>query len=185
MRHARTLINLVLNNFEFLKLITGFGVVGRVFATKGIAPSAEQLKGIDEGALEGCSVLDEERSETRLLETPSILERSQDQWTPRSARHFDELFNGAGNWINGIGDDPIIRKFAVGYVPILRIEYKDDSVDIAIQNLTLSGRNIFPNTVSIEAHNYMTFPLSGAIQDGTVESQHEIKLTLSQIQADL
>ncbi|KAG7443718.1 uncharacterized protein BT62DRAFT_971879 [Guyanagaster necrorhizus] len=138
--------------------------------------------------------------------------------------HFDRLFNGAGTWLNGIGDDPINRKFAggwtqfmkdllfaedggltfkgdlwgdirrtvipmlvekLGYVPIPRIEYTDDAVDLIIENLTLSGRNLFPTIASIEAHNYMSFSPYSAIQEGTEESRHEIKLTLAQIQADL
>ncbi len=59
----------------------------------------------------------------------------------------------------------------VGYIPIPRVEYTDDSVDIVIENLTLSGRNLFPNIVSIEAHNYMSFSPYGAIQDGTEDSR--------------
>lgn len=62
----RTLVNLVLTNSEFRKLIKDFSVVGRDLAAKVIAPSAEQLKGADEGAPEGHFVPDEERLETRL-----------------------------------------------------------------------------------------------------------------------
>ncbi|KAK0472851.1 hypothetical protein IW261DRAFT_1506212 [Armillaria novae-zelandiae] len=136
----------------------------------------------------------------------------------------DRFFNGTGTWLNGIGDDPINRKFAggwtrlmkdllfaedgaltfktelwgdirkvvipmlvekVGYVPIPRIEYTDDTVDIVIDNLSLSSRNLFPNIVSVESHNYMSFSPYSANQEGTEESWHEIKLTLGQIQADL
>jgi hypothetical protein len=32
----------------------------------------------------------------------------------------------------------------VGYVPIPRIEYTDDKLDLVIENLTLQGRNMFP-----------------------------------------
>jgi hypothetical protein len=32
----------------------------------------------------------------------------------------------------------------VGYIPIPRIEYTDDALDLVIENLTLSGRNLFP-----------------------------------------
>ncbi|KAK0200612.1 hypothetical protein DFS33DRAFT_1387828 [Desarmillaria ectypa] len=173
-----------------------------------------------------------------LLKPGYILERQAGsdgrKWTDRGkvfygsdgkyTAHFDRLFNGVGTWLNGIGDDPTNRKFAggwtrlmkdllfaedgaltfkselwgdirrivipmfvekVGYIPIPRIEYTDDSVDIIVENLTLSGRNLFPNIVSIEAHNYMSFSPYSAIQEGTEESRHEIKLTLSQIQADL
>ncbi|KAK0454266.1 uncharacterized protein EV420DRAFT_1695817 [Desarmillaria tabescens] len=173
-----------------------------------------------------------------LLKPGYILERQAGsdgrKWTDRGkvfygtdgkyTEHFDRLFNGTGSWLNGIGDDPTNRKFAggwtrlmkdllfaedgsltfkselwgdvrrtvlpmlvkkVGYIPIPRIEYTDDSVDIVVENLTLSGRNLFPNIVSIEAHNYMTFSPYSVIQEGTEESRHEIKFTLAQIQADL
>ena len=32
----------------------------------------------------------------------------------------------------------------VGYIPIPRVEYTDDSLDLVLENLTLSGRNLFP-----------------------------------------
>ena len=32
----------------------------------------------------------------------------------------------------------------IGYVPIPRIEYTDDGLDLVVENLTLSGRNLFP-----------------------------------------
>ena len=51
----------------------------------------------------------------------------------------------------------------VGYIPIPRIEYTDDSMDLIIENLALSGRNLFPNIVSFEAHNYMKFSPYDAI----------------------
>ena len=35
----------------------------------------------------------------------------------------------------------------VGYVPIPRIEYTDDKLDLVIENLTLQGRNMFPKYV--------------------------------------
>ncbi|KAF7372136.1 hypothetical protein MVEN_00072500 [Mycena venus] len=33
----------------------------------------------------------------------------------------------------------------VGYIPIPRVEYTDDNVDLVMENLTLSGRHLFPN----------------------------------------
>ncbi|KAF7371999.1 hypothetical protein MVEN_00058000 [Mycena venus] len=33
----------------------------------------------------------------------------------------------------------------VGYIPIPRVEYTDDNVDLVVENLTLSGRHLFPN----------------------------------------
>ncbi|EMD31027.1 hypothetical protein CERSUDRAFT_120157, partial [Gelatoporia subvermispora B] len=70
----------------------------------------------------------------------------------------------------------------VGYVPIPRIEYTDDALDLVIENLALSGRNLFPNVVSVEAHNYMKFSPYNAITD---EAHHEFILTFGQIQADM
>ena len=51
----------------------------------------------------------------------------------------------------------------LGYVPIPRIEYTDEQVDLVIENLALSGRNLFPNLVSMEAHNYVRFSPYNAI----------------------
>ena len=51
----------------------------------------------------------------------------------------------------------------VGYVPIPRIEYTDEALDLVIENLALSGRNLFPNLVSMEAHNYVRFSPYNAI----------------------
>lgn len=70
----------------------------------------------------------------------------------------------------------------VGYVPIPRIEYTDDSLDIVIENLALSGRNLFPNIVSVEAHNFIKFSPYNAIKD---DSSHDFTLTFAQIQADM
>ncbi|KAI0674595.1 hypothetical protein C8Q78DRAFT_1117563 [Trametes maxima] len=70
----------------------------------------------------------------------------------------------------------------VGYIPIPRIEYTDDAVDMVIENLALSGRNLFPNFVSMEAHNFIKFSPYNAISD---ENHHEFILTFGQIQADM
>ncbi|TCD61093.1 hypothetical protein EIP91_009046 [Steccherinum ochraceum] len=70
----------------------------------------------------------------------------------------------------------------VGYVPIPRIEYTDDSMDVVIENLALSGKNLFPNIVSLEAHNFVKFSPYNAIKD---ETHHEFTFTLGQIQADM
>lgn len=45
----------------------------------------------------------------------------------------------------------------VGYFPIPRIEYTDESLDLVVENLALSGRNLFPNVIALEAHNYVRF----------------------------
>ncbi|KAL0948737.1 hypothetical protein HGRIS_008869 [Hohenbuehelia grisea] len=70
----------------------------------------------------------------------------------------------------------------VGYMPIPRIEYTDDAFDLVLENLTLSGRNLFPNVVSFETKNYVKFSPYNAIKD---EGHHEITLTFGQIQADM
>lgn len=57
----------------------------------------------------------------------------------------------------------LIGSLKVGYVPIPRIEYTDDMIDLVIENLALSGRNLFPNFVSIEAHNFVKFSPYNAI----------------------
>jgi hypothetical protein len=48
--------------------------------------------------------------------------------------------------------------------------------------MTLSGRNLFPNVVAIEAHNYIKFSPYTAIHD---EHHHDFKLTFGQMQADM
>lgn len=37
----------------------------------------------------------------------------------------------------------------VGYIPIPRVEYTDDALDLVLENLTLSGRNLFPKYACI------------------------------------
>ncbi|KAG0701989.1 hypothetical protein DFH29DRAFT_924101 [Suillus ampliporus] len=70
----------------------------------------------------------------------------------------------------------------VGYLPIPRVEYTDDTLDLVIENLTLQGRNLFPNVITMEAFNFFKFSPYNAIKD---ERHHEFTITLSQIQADL
>lgn len=67
-------------------------------------------------------------------------------------------------------------------MPIPRIEYTDDALDVIIENLALSGRNLFPNVVSMEAHNFVKFSPYNAIRD---DRHHEFILTFGQIQADM
>jgi len=62
------------------------------------------------------------------------------------------------------------------------VEYTDDTLDLVVENLTLQGRNLFPNIISIEAHNYMKFSPYDTISD---EHHHEFTLTFAQIQADM
>ncbi|KAI9059164.1 hypothetical protein FKP32DRAFT_1580513 [Trametes sanguinea] len=70
----------------------------------------------------------------------------------------------------------------VGYVPIPRIEYTDDAYDVVIENLALSGKNLFPNLISMEARNFAKLSAYNNIKD---EFHHEFTLTLGQIQADM
>ena len=70
----------------------------------------------------------------------------------------------------------------VGHIPIPRIEYTDDSLDLVVENLTLQGRNLFPNIVSIEAHNFMKFSPYNTIDD---VSHHDFTLTFGHVQADM
>lgn len=70
----------------------------------------------------------------------------------------------------------------VGYIPIPRVEYTDDNLDLVIENLTLSGRNLFPNFVTMEAHNFIKFSPYNNIGD---EHHHELTLHFGQVQADM
>lgn len=70
----------------------------------------------------------------------------------------------------------------VGHIPIPRIEYTDESLDLVVENLTLQGRNLFPNIVSIEMQNFMKFSPYNAIDD---LSHHEFTISFGQIQADM
>ena len=70
----------------------------------------------------------------------------------------------------------------VGYIPIPRIEYTDDSLDLVIENLTLSGKNLLPNIFELNARNHFKFSPYSTFND---QSEHEVELTFSQIQADI
>lgn len=70
----------------------------------------------------------------------------------------------------------------IGYIPLPRIEYTDSSWDFVVENLTLSGKNLLPNIVSLETHNFWRFSPYEKLGD---ESRYRFVLTLEQIQADL
>jgi hypothetical protein len=55
-------------------------------------------------------------------------------------------------------------------------------LDLVVENLTLSGRNLFPNIISVEAHNFFKFSPYESIQD---EYHHTFTFTLDQMQADI
>ncbi|THU95239.1 hypothetical protein K435DRAFT_779121 [Dendrothele bispora CBS 962.96] len=139
--------------------------------------------------------------------------------------HLDRVFEGLGNWLSGIREDPLnkrlgtdVQRFAkdllfsddgegqlvfkaelwndvrdvivpmlvdrVGYIPIPRIEYTDDALDLVVENLTLSGRNLFPNFVDLESHNHMRFSPYKNLRNKSI-NKHEFTFTLGQIQADM
>ncbi|RXK41203.1 hypothetical protein M231_01608 [Tremella mesenterica] len=104
----------------------------------------------------------------------------------------DLLFNEEGNlefkphlWsdIRTVILPTVIRQ--IGYVPIPRAEYSDDKIDLVIENLVLSGPNLFPNIVSIEAHNSFKFSPCSEINKTLDVHHHRFRLGLSQIQADI
>ncbi|KAM0790055.1 hypothetical protein ACM66B_005383 [Microbotryomycetes sp. NB124-2] len=70
----------------------------------------------------------------------------------------------------------------IGYVPIPRIEYTDDQVDLVIENLTLESANLLPNVIELEARNYFKLSPYTEIKDVT---KHSFWISFSQIQADL
>ncbi|TXT08906.1 hypothetical protein VHUM_03034 [Vanrija humicola] len=70
----------------------------------------------------------------------------------------------------------------IGYFPIPRAEYTDEKIDLVVENLILSGPNLFPNIITIENHNYFKFSPFASIKD---KSHHRFRISLSQIQADI
>lgn len=70
----------------------------------------------------------------------------------------------------------------IGYIPIPRIEYTDSQLDLVIENLTLEGQNLLPNSVELEMRNY--FKLS-AYEKIPNSNRHSFWISFSQVQADL
>ena len=70
----------------------------------------------------------------------------------------------------------------VGHIPIPRVEYTNDALDLVVQNLTLSGRNLFPNVVTSEAHNYVKLLPYSVIKN---EHHQEPTLAFGQMRADM
>ena len=75
-----------------------------------------------------------------------------------------------------------VTYFIVGYTPIPRVEYSDDSIDLVVENLTLFRCNLIQNAVAIVAHNFIKFSPYSAITD---KQHHKITLTFGQMQADM
>ncbi|KAJ3923539.1 hypothetical protein F5877DRAFT_31198 [Lentinula edodes] len=142
------------------------------------------------------------------------------QFDDEYREHFDNVFEGIGKFVGGIGADPLNRRFGtdiqrltkdllfdsegkltfkaelwndvrntivpgliqrIGLVPIPRIEYTDDSLDLVLENLTLSAQNLFPNLVEVEVKNWARFGTSKE----TNTNRHSLHLHLSHIQTDM
>ena len=73
----------------------------------------------------------------------------------------------------------------IGYVPIPRAEYRDDKVALVVENLILSGPNLFPNVIEIGSNNQFKFSPYPDINKGLEAGHHVFRLGASQIQADL
>ncbi|KAF9076912.1 hypothetical protein BDP27DRAFT_1414047 [Rhodocollybia butyracea] len=78
----------------------------------------------------------------------------------------------------------------VGLIPIPRIEYTDDSLDLVVENLTLSAKNLFPNLVEVEVKNFVRFG-SGTVTGKkdtahkTNANKHTLHLNMTHIQTDM
>ncbi|TDL15269.1 hypothetical protein BD410DRAFT_778263 [Rickenella mellea] len=101
----------------------------------------------------------------------------------------DLLFDGEGSlkfkphlWedIRGVVMPQLVDQ--AGYIPIPRIEYTDDALDLVLENLTLSGRNIFPNIITMEGHNFVKF---SPYQNIAGEHHEDFRLRFAHMQADL
>jgi hypothetical protein len=101
----------------------------------------------------------------------------------------DLFLNSDGNFelkphlwqdITGVILPELLRN--VGYIPIPRIEYTDNQLDLVIENLTLEGQNLLPNIVEVDMRNHFKLSAYEKIQNA---SQHSFWISFSQIQADL
>src|ERR1700683_2232292 len=57
--------------------------------------------------------------------------------------------------------------------PSIVSSYTDDPIDLAVENLTLSGCNFSPNVITVEAHNLIKISPYSAITD---EQHHEFTI---------
>ncbi|KIK67849.1 hypothetical protein GYMLUDRAFT_36633 [Collybiopsis luxurians FD-317 M1] len=77
----------------------------------------------------------------------------------------------------------------IGLVPIPRIEYTDDSLDLVLENLTLSAQNLFPNLVEAEVRNFVRFGSGTATGKKDAKKStthnHTLHLHMSHIQTDM
>lgn len=70
----------------------------------------------------------------------------------------------------------------LGYFPIPRAEYTDDKLDLIVDNVVLSGPNLFPNTIEFDNRNRFSFSPYQQIGD---KSYNTVRISLGQIQADI
>jgi hypothetical protein len=67
----------------------------------------------------------------------------------------------------------------------MEIRYEDDKIALVVENLILSGPNLFPNVVELTAHNHFVFSPYPQINKGLESGSHVLRLGLSQMQADI
>ncbi|KAJ7441846.1 hypothetical protein B0H11DRAFT_2349001 [Mycena galericulata] len=103
----------------------------------------------------------------------------------------DLLFDSEGNlqskktlWedVRGVILPTLVDK--VSYIPIPRVEYTDDALDLVVENQTLSERHLFPNIVELEAHDFVRFSPYEAQSKGD-KHRHEATFTFAQMHADM
>lgn len=68
-----------------------------------------------------------------------------------------------------------------GYVPMPRIEFKDPTMDVVIENLVIESDNLTPNLVEFYAENTFRYVRRFPINDG----RHRFQLKVAGIQMDL
>ncbi|KAF8590689.1 hypothetical protein K439DRAFT_1611824 [Ramaria rubella] len=74
----------------------------------------------------------------------------------------------------------------IGVIPIPRIEYIDEDLDLVIENLTLQGANLFPKTIELMAKHYSKLtPFNAMAEKAKNEHRTEVTLKMSGIQADM
>jgi len=70
----------------------------------------------------------------------------------------------------------------VGYMPTPKNKYTDDSLDLVVENLALSGCNLFPNIASLDVQLYEVLPYSSLkLKD---EGRRRFTFTFARMQAD-
>ncbi|KAF8813295.1 hypothetical protein BYT27DRAFT_7206900 [Phlegmacium glaucopus] len=128
-----------------------------------------------------------------LLEPGYVLEpacNDQGNRLHETGKHFcdDKYCSHSDNLNHQFGEDwahltkDLLFDNEVRYLPIPCTEYTDDSLYLLVENLTLQGRNLFPNIIEMEAHNLIKFSPYDAITD---DHNHHMTLRLHQMQADM